>query len=201
MAGSPREEVSLLLKAWCGGDESVLDKLVPLVYDELRRIAHRHMVRERADNTLQTTALVNEAYLRLVGVKNVPWRDRAHFFALSAQLMRRILVDHARSRARVKRGGPAQKLSLDESLVIPVRKEANLVELDEALTSLAAVDARKAKAVELRFFGGLSVKDTAEVLGVSISTLMNDWKLAKVWLLRELDHSGKRNEARTQAKD
>ncbi len=201
MARSPREEVSLLLKAWRGGDETVVDKLVPLVYDELRRIAHRHMVRERSGNTLQTTALVNEAYLRLVDVRDVPWHDRAHFFALSAQLMRRILVDHARSRARKKRGGPAQKLSLDEALAVPVQKEANLVELDEALKSLAAVDARKAKAVELRFFGGLSVEDTAEVLGVSVSTVMSDWKLAKVWLLRELDHSGKKNEGPNKAAD
>ncbi len=192
MAGSPQEEVSLLLKAWRSGDETVVDKLVPLVYHELRRIAHRHMVREKSGNTLQTTALVNEAYLRLVDVKDVPWHDRAHFFALSAQLMRRILVDHARSRARKKRGGPAQKLSLDEALAVPARKEANLVELDEALTSLAAVDARKAKAVELRFFGGLSVEETAEALGVSVSTVMSDWKLAKAWLLRELDRSGKK---------
>lgn len=201
MTRSSQEEISLLLKAWCGGNEAALDKLAPLVYDELRRIAHRHMARERAGHTLQTTALVNEAYLRLVDARQVPWQDRAHFFALSAQLMRRILVDHARSRGRLKRGGSGQKVPLDESLAVPVRKDTNLVELDDALSSLATVDARKAKVVELRFFGGLSVEETAEVLNVSADTVMSDWKLARVWLLRQLDRSGKRHEPGTTAAD
>jgi RNA polymerase sigma factor (TIGR02999 family) len=197
VARPSQEEISLLLKAWRGGDEAALDKLVPLVYDELRRIAHRHMARERAGHTLQTTALVNEAYLRLVDTKQVPWHDRAHFFALSAQLMRRILVDHARARGRLKRGGPGQKVPLDESLAVPVGRQTDLVGLDDALSSLATVDARKAKVVELRFFGGLSVEETAEALNVSASTVMSDWRIAKVWLLRQLDRSGKKHEPRT----
>jgi RNA polymerase sigma factor (TIGR02999 family) len=193
MTKSSPQEVSVLLKAWCGGDDTALDHLVPLVYAELRRIAHRHMAREKAGHTLQTTALVNEAFLRLVDAKQVPWQDRSHFFALSAQLMRRILVDHARSRDRLKRGGPAQRISLDESLAVPVKKEASLEALDDAISSLAAVHPRKAKVVELRYFGGLSVEETAAVLQVSVSTVMNDWKLAKVWLLRELDRTGGKN--------
>lgn len=192
MTKDASQEVSLLLKAWRKGDNSALNRLTPLVLDELRRIAHRHMAREHVGHTLQTTALVNEAYLRLVDTKKVEWQDRAHFFALSAEMMRRILVDHARARDRLKRGGAAQKVSLDEALAIPERREADLEAVDDALNSLAAVDARKAKMVELRFFGGLSVEETAEVLSVSVSTVMNDWKLAKVWLLRELDRSGKR---------
>jgi RNA polymerase sigma factor (TIGR02999 family) len=195
VTSSSQEEISLLLRAWCGGSNAALDKLMPLVYEELRRIAHRHMVRERAGHTLQTTALVNEAYLRLVDARQVQWRDRAHFFALSAQLMRRILVDHARSRSRLKRGGSGQRVPLDESSAVPVAKGTNLVELDDALSSLAAVDARKAKVVELRYFGGLSVKETAEALDVSAGTVMSDWKLAKVWLLRQLDRSGKQHES------
>ncbi len=179
-------EVSQLLRQWGEGDEDALSRLIPLVYEELRKIAHRQMVKERAGHTLQTTALVNEAYLRLLGTGEVPWEDRAHFFALSAQLMRRILVDHARGRGRVKRGGAIRKVSLEESLAIPVGRDAHIIELDDALNALAAVDPRKAKTVELRFFGGFSVEETAKTLNVSVSTVMNDWKFAKVWLLREM---------------
>jgi len=186
---SPASAVSQLLKDWRQGDESALDKLIPLVYEELRKIAHYQMARERAGHTLQTTALVNEVCLRLIGGAEIPWQDRAHFMALSAQLMRRVLVDHARSRGRAKRGGAIQKLSLDESLAIPAGPDADIARLDDALNALAAVDARKAKTVELRFFGGFSVEETAKVLNVSVRTVMNDWQFAKVWLLREMQRS------------
>ena len=189
MKGSPAFAVSQLLKDWGQGDESALDKLIPLVYEELRKIAHYQMARERAGHTLQTTALVNEVCLRLIGGAEIPWQDRAHFMALSAQLMRRVLVDHARGRGRAKRGGAIQKLSLDESLAIPAGSDADIVRLDDALNSLASADARKAKTVELRFFGGFSVEETAKVLNVSVRTVMNDWKFAKVWLLRAMQHS------------
>jgi RNA polymerase sigma-70 factor (ECF subfamily) len=186
---SPASAVSQLLKDWGRGDESALDKLIPLVYEELRKIAHYQMARERAGHTLQTTALVNEVYLRLIGGSEIPWQDRAHFMALSAQLMRRVLVDHARGRGRAKRGGAVQRLSLDESLAIPVGPDADIARLDDALNALAAADARKAKTVELRFFGGFSVEETAKVLNVSVRTVMNDWQFAKVWLLREMQRS------------
>jgi RNA polymerase sigma-70 factor, ECF subfamily len=186
VTGSSASEVSQLLKYWGEGDESALNKLIPLVYDELRRIAHRQMIRERAGHTLQTTALVNEMYLRLIGAVEIPWNDQAHFLALCAQIMRRILVDHARGRGRAKRGGAIRKLSLEESLSVPVGPDTNIVELDDALNALAAADARKAKTVELRFFGGFSVEETAKLLNVSVSTVMSDWKFAKVWLLREM---------------
>ena len=186
MKGSSASAVSQLLKDWGQGDESALEKLMPLVYEELRRIAHHQMARERAGHTLQTTALVNEVCLRLIGGAEIPWQDRAHFMALSAQLMRRVLVDHARGRGRAKRGGAIKNLSLDESLAIPVGRDADIVRLDDALNALAAADARKAKTVELRFFGGFSVDETAKVLNVSVRTVMNDWKFAKVWLLREM---------------
>ncbi|MBN1567780.1 MAG: sigma-70 family RNA polymerase sigma factor [Acidobacteria bacterium] len=176
----------MLLKDWGEGDESALNKLTPLVYDELRRMARRQMARERAGHTLQTTALVNEVYLRLLGAEEISFQDRAHFFALSAQLMRRVLVDHARGRGRAKRGGAVRKLSLEESPAIPIGQDTDIVELDDALNLLAAVDARKAKMVELRFFGGLSVEETARILNVSVRTVMNDWHFAKAWLLREL---------------
>lgn len=189
MKGSSASAVSQLLKDWGQGDESALDKLMPLVYEELRRIAHHQMARERAGHTLQTTALVNEVCLRLIGGAEIPWQDRAHFMALSAQLMRRVLVDHARGRGRAKRGGAIKNLSLDESLAIPVGRDADIVKLNDALNSLAAADARKAKTVELRFFGGFSVEETAKVLNVSVRTVMNDWKFAKVWLLREMQCS------------
>jgi RNA polymerase sigma-70 factor, ECF subfamily len=179
-------EVSQLLINWGQGDESALEKLIPLVYDELRRMAHYQMAREKPGHTLQTTALVNEVYLRLLGAGEVSWQDRAHFMALSAKLMRRVLVDHARGRGRVKRGGAMIKMSLDDSLAVPVGQDANIIALDDALSSLATVDARKAKTVELRFFGGYSVEETAKILNVSVSTVMNDWKFAKAWLLRLL---------------
>ena len=189
MKASPASVVSQLLKDWGQGDESALDKLIPLVYEELRKIAHYQMARERAGHTLQTTALVNEVCLRFIGGAEIPWQDRAHFMALSAQLMRRVLVDHARGRGRAKRGGAIQKLSFDESLAIPVGPDADIARLDDALNSLAATDARKAKTVELRFFGGFSVEETAKVLNVSVRTVMNDWQFAKVWLLREMQRS------------
>jgi len=181
----PREVTQLLL-AWNDGDEGALKKLVPLVYNELRRLAQRRMRLERPDHTLQTSALINEAYLRLVDVRNVHWQNRAHFFALCARLMRRILVDYARTRHYAKRGGGVQPISLDESLPVAPGRSPDLVAVDDALHALAEVDARKAQVVELRFFGGLTVEETAEVLKVSPETVRRDWKLAKVWLLREL---------------
>ena len=182
-------QVTGLLVAWGAGDESAFEQLVPLVHAELRRLAHREMGRERAGHTLQTTALVNEAYLRLIDVTKVQWQDRAHFFAMSARLMRRILVDHARSRKSQKRGGATRKVSLEEALIVSPERGSELVALDDALKALAAVDARKCQVVELRYFGGLSVQETAEALQVSPDTIMRDWRLAKVWLLRELSGS------------
>ena len=172
--------------AWREGDEAALDELVPLVHAELHRIAKRCISRERVGQTLQATALVNEAYLRLVDVRRVNWQNRAHFLAMSARLMRRILVDVARSKRYQKRGGGAIKVTLDEAQLAPVEKGQDLVALDDALGALATVDERKAQVIELRFFGGLSVEETATVLKVSVDTVMRDWKLAKVWLLREL---------------
>lgn len=172
------------------GDESAFEQLVPLVHAELRRLAHREMGRERAGHTLQTTALVNEAYLRLIDVSQVQWQDRAHFFAMSARLMRRILVDHARSRQSHKRGGGRRRVSFEEVLVVPLERGSDLVALDDALQALAAVDARKCQVVELRYFGGLSVEESAEALHVSPDTILRDWRLAKAWLLRELSGGG-----------
>ncbi|MGH9449075.1 MAG: sigma-70 family RNA polymerase sigma factor [Terriglobia bacterium] len=182
----PRHEVTQLLQAWSRGDERALDKLMPLVYNELHRMAQRYMAGEQEGHALQATTLVNEAYLRLVEVRQLNWQNRAHFFAVSAQLMRRILVDFARARQSLKRGGDAPPLSLDDGLVVTPAQEPNLVALDEALTALAAFDTRRSRVVELRFFGGLDVKETAEVLKVSAETVMHDWKLAKAWLLREM---------------
>jgi len=181
-----QKEVTQLLLAWSQGDRSALEELIPLVYDELHRMARRYMVREQAAHTLQTTALVNEAYLRMVDLRKVQWQNRAHFFAVSAQLMRRILVDFARSRNYQKRGGGKRKVSLDEALEVSPEQDADLVLLDEALNALAALDDRKRRVVELRFFGGLTVDETAHVLEVSPDTVMRDWKMAKVWLLREM---------------
>jgi len=180
--------VTQLLIAWSGGNEAALDELMPLVYDELRRLARRYMRREGSGHTLQTTGLVNEAYLRLVDQKNVRWQNRAHFFGIAAQLMRRILVDHARTRHRVKRGGGVLKVSLNEAETILHESSTDLLALDEALTQLAEVDGRKGRIVELRFFGGLSIEETAEVLQVSPGTVMHDWTLAKAWLYRALSH-------------
>ena len=186
MAATSPQEVTGLLLAWSEGKEAAFEKLVPLVYAELRRVAHRYMGRERPGHSLQTTALVNEAYLRLIDARRVRWQNRAHFFAVSAQLMRRILVDFARSRQYLKRGGGAQKVSFDEGLVVSNEQGQDLVALDDALKALAAIDGRKSQVVELRFFGGLSVAETAEVLKVSPDTVLRDWRLAKVWLAREM---------------
>lgn len=178
-----------LLKAWVAGDSAARERLVPLVYDELHKLAHRYRRKAGAGNTLQTTALVHEAYLRLVDIDNVDWHDRAHFFAVSAQLMRRILVDAARARHALKRGGkagPLEILNMDEIPATDSARGADVVALDDALTALAKLDPRRARIVELRVFGGLSVEETAEVVGLSPQSVMRDWKLVKAWLLREL---------------
>lgn len=175
-----------MLLAWGEGDSTALEKLTPLVYEELYRLARYFMAQERPGHTLQATALVNEAYLRLVDSQNVKWRNRAHFFAVSAQLMRRILVDFARRRGYQKRGGGAHQVALDASLFLSRQRGAELIALDDALGALAAFDERKSRVVELRFFGGLSVEETAEALEISTDTVMRDWKIAKSWLLREL---------------
>ena len=179
-------EVTQLLLAWSAGDEQALKQLTPLVYRELHRLARRHMSGERQGHTLQASALLNEAYLRLVDIRKMQWNNRAHFFAMSAQLMRRILVDFGRRRHYLKRGGGPQPITLDENLGMGASDTSQLVAIDDALTALEAVDPRKARVVELRFFGGLSVEETATVLNVSPDTVVRDWKLAKVWLQREL---------------
>jgi len=182
---SPKE-ITRLLAAWGDGDESALSDLTPLVYEELHRLAHHYMSGERVGHTLQTTALVNEAYLRLIDWKNVRWQNRAHFFAVSAQLMRRILVDFARTRGYQKRGGGARPVTLDDAALVADDNGTDMVALDEALTALAELDARQSRVVELRFFGGLSVEETAEVLKISPGTVRRDWSLARAWLHREL---------------
>jgi len=186
MATPLPQQVTRLLLSWNEGDESALEKLTTAVYEELRLLAHRYMRGECANHTLQTTALVNEAYLRLIDGKQVTWQNRAHFFAVSARLMRRILVDWARSSESQKRGGRPQQVTLDEALIVSRERSEDLVALDEALRDLAEVDSRKSEVVELRFFGGLSVEETAEVLKVSQDTVLRDWRLAKLWLLRKL---------------
>jgi RNA polymerase sigma-70 factor, ECF subfamily len=178
-------EVSQLLRAWSGGDQNALETLTPIVYDELHRLARRHMRRERPGHSLQTTALVNEAYLRLVDYKRMRWQNRAHFYAVSAQLMRRILVENAR-RHNLKRGVGLQQVSLEEAAVMGGGRTTDLVALDDAMHALEQLDPRKVQVVELRFFGGLSVEETAEVLKVSAVTVMRDWSTAKAWLYREL---------------
>jgi len=192
MSGSPSQGVTKLLLAWGAGEDSALEKLIPLVYRELRRAAHRYMQGERTGHTLQTTALVNEAYLRLIDCRQVHWQSRTHFFAISAQLMRRILVDFARSRLYQKRGGGMENVTLNEELILSPRQGRDLVALDSALSALAATDARKARVVELRFFGGLSVEETATVLKVSVETVLRDWRLAKAWLAREMGRDEER---------
>ena len=174
-----------MLRAWSDGDQSALDKLTPIVYSELRRLAQHYMSRERTGHTLQATALVNEAYLRLVDYKRMRWENRAHFFAVSAQLMRRILVDHAR-RHNLKRGAGVEHIELDETVLVGDDRYGNLVALDDAMQSLANIDRRKAQVVELRYFGGLSVEETAEVLKVSPITVKRDWRTARAWLYREM---------------
>jgi RNA polymerase sigma-70 factor, ECF subfamily len=184
-AASP-QGVTQLLKAWGNGEQQALDQLMPLVYTELHRLAHRYMGRERSAHLLQPTALVHEAYERLVNLKDVSWQNRAHFFGVSAQLMRRILVDYARSRRYNKRGGEWRQVPLNEAVAVFRDRRTDIVALDDALRTLAEIDARKSSVVEMRFFGGLSIKEVAEVLKVSQETVMRDWRLARVWLLREL---------------
>jgi len=181
MTPSPGE-VTQLLVDWGNGDKAALDRLTPLVHEELHRLAHYYMRRERPDHTLQTTALVNEAYVRLIDQKHVEFENRTRFFAIAAQLMRHILVDHARSRQYLKRGGGALKVSLDEAMAVIEERTSDLIALDDALNSLAAIDSRKVKVVELRFFGGLSVEETAAALNISPVTVMRDWRMAKAWL-------------------
>jgi RNA polymerase sigma factor (TIGR02999 family) len=183
---TPTHEVTQLLLAWGQGDQAALDKLLPLVYDELHRMAERYMRRQNPDHTLQTTALINEAYLKLVGQPEQRWQNRAHFFGVAAQAMRHILVDYARARRSAKREGERQAVSFDEAAVASLERAAEIVALDEALQSLAAFDPRKSQVVELRFFGGLSVEEVAEVLKVSPKTVKRDWQVARMWLLREL---------------
>jgi len=187
MSGEPSaQEVTILLRAWGGGDRQALDRLTPLVYRELRQIAGRLMAGQRPNHTLQATALVNEAYVRLVDAHEASWQDRAHFFALCARAMRQILIDHARARASEKRGGGQVSIELDEALAAAPASEINLLELDDALKRLAALDARKSQVVELRFFGGLNLEETAEALKVSTKTVQRDWDLARAWLFGEL---------------
>jgi RNA polymerase sigma-70 factor, ECF subfamily len=179
-------EVTALLRQWGQGDEAALEQLMPLVYRELHQIAGRHLRHEQAGHSLQATALVHEAYLRLIEAKEVSWQDRAHFLALSARVMRHILVDHARSRRYQKRGGDAARVSFDEALVVATEPAQDFAALDDALEALATVDKRKSDVIELRFFGGLTVEETASVLKVSPDTVMRDWRLAKAWLMREI---------------
>jgi RNA polymerase sigma factor (TIGR02999 family) len=179
-------EVTLLLQKWCRGDQAALDQLIPLVYNELHRLAHVYMVRERPGHTLQTSALVNEAYLRLIDANQVEWKDRAHFLAISANVMRRILVQFARSHSSRKRGRGTVTVDIGDAAVLTITQGTDLCALDDALEALAQIDPREAKVVELRFFGGLTEKETAEALGVSDRTVRQDWNHAKVWLLNEL---------------
>ncbi|MGH9760134.1 MAG: sigma-70 family RNA polymerase sigma factor [Blastocatellia bacterium] len=179
-------DVTQLLIDWSGGDQTALEKLMPIVYGELRRLASNYLRKERQGHTLQTSDLVNEAYLRLVDYKNLEWRNRAQFFAVAAQAMRRILVDYARKRRYAKRGGGTLAVPLDDSAVLSRERSADLVALDDALNTLASVDPRKSRIVELRFFAGLNIEETAEVLGVSPGTVMRDWTIAKGWLYREM---------------
>ena len=186
MASQRRPDATELLQAWSNGDVSAFNRLVPLVYRELRLIAHRYMRQERRDHTLQTTALIDEAYLRLIDVNRIEWHSRAHFLAVAARTMRRILVEFARTRNRQKRGGGGIRVALDEVREIAREKDTDVVAISDALASLASFDPRMSRVVELRFFGGLTVEEAAEVLDVSPETVMRDWKTAKAWLLREL---------------
>ena len=190
MDTTPSPDVTGLLHAWKAGDAAALEELMSVLYEELRRTARHYMQMEHGGHTLQTTALVNEAYLRLAGVNQVEYRDRVHFFALAAQMMRRVLVDHARSREYLKRGAGARAIALDASLIASPDRSAEVVALDDALNGLAKRDARKARVVELRFFGGLTVEETATALQVSPQTVLRDWSLAKAWLTREMSHAG-----------
>jgi len=189
MANLSRQEVTLLLQAWSEGDPTAPEKLAPLIYAELKRLARRYMRRENPGHTLETGALLNEAYLRLADWKNARWENRSHFYAVAAELMRRVLVDHARARASQKRGAGVRPIGLEEGMVIAPERSPDLVALDDAMKRLAEFDPRKSKVVELRFFGGLSVEETAAVLGVSPFTVIRDWNLAKAWLQREIRSS------------
>jgi len=182
-------DVTQLLVAWSNGDEAARDQLIPLVYEELHRLAHHYMNRERPGHTLQTSALVNEAFVRLVDQRDVHWQNRSHFFGIAAQMMRRVLVDYARSRQYQKRGGDVVQVSLDEDLIVSNEQTAEVVALDDALKSLATFDQRKCQIVELRFFAGLSIEEAAQVLGVSPGTVMRDWTLAKAWLRKEITNT------------
>ena len=184
------QEITQLLMNWSQGDKAALDQLVPLVYPELRRLAKRHMNREDPAHTLQTSALINEAYLKLVDQQNVEWQNRAHFFAVAAQVMRHILVDHARTRNYAKRGGGAPKLPLDEAAALTEQRAGQLIALDDALRDIAALDERKSQIIELRFFGGLSLDETAEVMEISPSTVQREWRAAKAWLHHTMTNRG-----------
>jgi RNA polymerase sigma factor (TIGR02999 family) len=186
MRSGSTPQITDLLNAWSGGDREALDELIPLVYDELRRVARRARRREQPGHSLQTTGLIHEVYLKILGSKPLRWESRAHFFGLASRLMRQVLVDHARRKRSHKRGGAAARVTLDEALVACANPSPDLVTLDQALRALAALDERKGKVVELRFFGGLDVAETAQVLHVSPQTVKRDWRLAKVWLYREL---------------
>jgi len=186
MTGKSQHEVTQLFHAWRGGDRVALEKLMPVVYAEMHRLAHIYMIRERPGHTLQTSALVNEAYLRLIDANRVDWQDRAHFFAVSAKVMRQVLMQHARLRYARKRGGGAVKVDFDEAFVPSPERDADLIALDDALNALAQKDPREAKVVELRFFGGLSEQETAHVLGISDRTVRREWEHAKAWLIHQL---------------
>ena len=192
MSSAPATEVTGLLRAWSGGDPNALERIVMLVYPELRKIAHRCMKGERPGHTLQATELVSEAYLRFVDIQRMEWHDRAHFFAVGARIMRRILVDHARSKGYSKRGGGARRVDLNEALVVSGDMDPTLIRMDDALTQLATFDPRKAQIVEMRYFGGLNASDIASVLGVSPQTVNRDWSLAKSWLAREMSNEERR---------
>lgn len=194
MTQDPKEEITYLLLNWGTGDRAALDRLIPLVYQQLRRLAHLYMRRERAGDTLQTTALVNEAYLRLVDYERIRPRDRAHFFAIAAQAMRRILIERARSRHSRKRGNGAQRISLSEAADVPTKQAADLVALDQALKDLEGIDSRKSQVVELKYFGGLTTEEISEALGVSTPTVERDWRMAKIWLYREISRTATADE-------
>jgi RNA polymerase sigma factor (TIGR02999 family) len=182
----PAQEITQLLLAWSNGDRNALDRLVPLVHQELRRLARYYMRREREDHTLQTSALINEAYIRLVDYERMRWQDRAHFFAVAARAMRRILVDYARTRRYQKRGGNERKVSLDQAATLPATEAREMIDLNEALTRLSELDSRKGQIIELRYFGGLSIEETAEVMGLSPATVKREWNSARLWLRKEI---------------
>jgi RNA polymerase sigma factor (TIGR02999 family) len=188
------QEVTRLLLAWRDGDQEALERLTPLVYGELRRMAHRYMRRESPDHTLQSSALVNEAFLRLIDCRQIDWQNRAHFFGIAAQMMRQILIDHARSHARAKRGGALRQVSFEETAIVSNERAAELIALDDALTALASFDLNKSRIVELRFFGGLTNEEVGEVMGMSLRTIEREWRKAKAWLRRAIS-KGEYNEA------